>query len=145
MVFFFLKIYYYLLFDIIKIKQFIIYVISILTLLFGSVGTLIQRKIKKLISFSAITMNGFFLYSIVNNNSFLLETSIVYLLIYIFTITLLFSLLLNIFISNKNNLVNLSDFFKMYRYNKSISIIFTILFFSVSGIPPFIGFISKLF
>ena len=96
MVIFFLKIYYYLLFDIIKLKQFIIYIISILTLLFGSIGTLVQRKLKKLISFSAITMNGFFLYSIINNNSFLLETSITYLLIYIFTIILLFSLILNI-------------------------------------------------
>ena len=33
----------------------------------------------------------------------------------------------------------------MYKYNKNISTIFTILFFSISGIPPFIGFISKLF
>lgn len=145
MVFFFLKIYYYLLFDLIKLKQFIIYIIAIFTLLFGSVGTLVQRRIKKLISFSAITMNGFFLFSIVNNNSFLVETSLMYLIIYIFNILLLFSLLLNIFVSGKNNIVYLSDLFKMYSKNKSISTLFTILFFSVSGIPPFIGFISKLF
>lgn len=145
MVIFFLKIYYYLLFDFVKLKQLIIYIISILTLIFGSIGTLVQRKIKKLISFSAITMNGFFLYSIVNNNSFLLETSITYLLVYIFTILLLLSLLLNIFINDNKILVDIYDFFKIYRYNKSISTILVILFFSVSGIPPFIGFISKLF
>lgn len=144
MVFFFLKIYYYILFDIIYLKNFIIYIVSLLTLFFGSIGALIQRKIKKLISFSAITMNGFFLFSVFHNNSFLLETSIMYLLVYTFTIIILFLLLLNIFISN-NIIIKITDLFNIYIYNKYISNIFLILIFSISGIPPFIGFISKLF
>lgn len=144
MVFFFLKIYYYVLFDIIKLKLFIISIISLLTLLFGSMGALLQRKLKKLISFSTVTMNGFFLFTIIHNNIFLLETSLMYLFVYVFTIILLFSLLLNMFLNN-NIIICISDFFNIYNYNKYLSHLFTILIFSISGIPPFIGFISKLF
>ena len=144
MVFFFLKVYFYLFFDILKIKNIILSIVSVLTLLLGSVGALLQRKIKKLISYSAITMNGFFLFSLVNNNIILLETSLMYLLIYIFTILLFFSLILNIFINNYT-LIKLSDLFNIYKYNTSLASLLAILFFSVSGLPPFIGFISKLF
>ena len=144
MVFFFLKLYFYLFFDILKIKNIILSIVSVLTLLLGSVGALLQRKIKKLISYSAITMNGFFLFSLVNNNIILLETSLMYLLIYILTILLFFSLILNIFINN-STLIKLSDLFNIYKYNTSLASLLAILFFSVSGLPPFIGFISKLF
>ena len=51
MVLFFLKFYYYIFFDFIKLKNIILSVASILTLLLGSIGALIQRKIKKLISY----------------------------------------------------------------------------------------------
>lgn len=144
MVLFFLKFYYYIFFDFIKLKNIILSVASILTLLLGSIGALIQRKIKKLISYSAITVNGFFLFSIINHNVFLLETSLMYLFVYVFTILLFFSLLLNIFV-NKNSLIELSDFLNLYKFNKISALFFSILFFSVSGLPPFIGFISKLF
>lgn len=144
MVLFFIKIYYYVLFDIIKFKQVIVSFISALTLLFGSVGALLQVKIKKLISYSAVTMNGFFLYSIVNNNTFLLEANVIYILVYVFTILLLFALLLNMFI-NVGSVVKVKDLLNVYNNNKLISGIFTILLFSISGIPPFIGFITKLF
>ena len=144
MISFFLKIYYYLLFDIIATKQLILIVVSILTLLFGSYGALAQNQIKKLISFSTVTMSGFFLFSIVNNNYILLESFIMYLLVYLITILLLFILLLNMF-TYKSVISSMSDLFNIYNNNIILSSIFTILIFSISGIPPFIGFISKLF
>ena len=144
MVFFFLKFYYYLFFDFLKLKNFILSIVSFLTLIMGSIGALIQRKLKKLISYSAITMNGFFLFSLVNNNIFLLETSLLYLIIYIFTVLLFFSLILNLFINNET-IIKIYDLFNIYKYNKYVSILISILFFSISGLPPFIGFISKLF
>jgi len=144
MVLFFLKIYYYVLFDIIKFKQIIVSFISVLTLLFGSVGALLQVKIKKLISYSAVTMNGFFLYSIIHNNSYLLETNIIYLIIYVITILLLFTLLLNMYIQY-GSVIKIKDLLNIYNNNNVISNIFTMLIFSISGIPPFIGFITKLF
>ena len=144
MVFFFFKIYFYLFFDVLKLKNFILSICSILTLILGSLGALVQRKLKKLISYSAITMNGFFLFSLLNNNIFLLETSLMYLFVYVFTILLFFSLILNISLNNKS-LLKIYDLFNLYKYNKSISLFLAILFFSVSGLPPFIGFISKLF
>lgn len=128
MVFFFLKIYYYLLFDFIKFKQLIIYIISVMTLFFGSIGTLVQRKIKKFLSFSTITVSGFFLFSIVNNNIFLVEATLMYILIYIFTVASLLSLLLNVFINSKKTIIYLFDFFKIYNNNKYISTLFTIFF-----------------
>jgi len=142
--YFFLKVYYYIIFDITEVKHYILVIISVLTLLFGSIGALIQKKIKKLISFSTITMNGFLLFSIIHNNVLLLETSLMYLIIYIITILMFFTILLNLFTHN-SIIYKVVDLFNISTYNKSISHLLTILIFSISGIPPFIGFISKLF
>lgn len=144
MVYFFLKIYYYLFFDWLTYKNIFIIFIAVLTLLLGSIGTLIQSKIRKLLSYSAITMNGYFLFTLVNNNIYLLETSLMYLFVYIVSILLFFIVLLNTFIKNKT-LVSLNDFFNLSQLQSPISVLMTLLLFSLSGLPPFIGFISKLF
>lgn len=144
MIFLFLKFYYYLFFDFIESKNIILSVLSVFTLILGSIGALGQVKLKKLIGYSAVTVNGFFLFSIINNNIFLLETSVMYIFIYIFTILLFFTLICNIQVNN-NYLIKLSDLFNLYKLNKLTALISVLLFFSVSGLPPFIGFVSKIF
>ena len=144
MLFFFIKMYYYILFDVLKLKQLILYVISFLTLLLGSLGALFQKKIKRLISYSTITVNGFFLYSIVNLNIILLESSLMYLFTYIFVSLLLFVILLNFLINNKV-MNKLTDFFNVYYINKPICLLLIILLFILTGLPPFLIFISKIF
>ena len=144
MIVFFIKMYYYVLFDVLKLKQLILYIISFLTLVLGSLGALFQRKIKKLISYSTITVNGFFLYAIVNINLVLLESSLMYLFIYIFMSLLLFIISLNVFVNNKI-MTKLTDLFNIYYINKPICILLIVILFTLTGLPPFVIFISKLF
>ena len=144
MILLFIKLHHYLFFDILELKNIILSFVSVLTLCLGSIGALIQRKLKKLIGYSAITVSGFFIFSVINNNIFLIEASIMYLFVYVLSILLFFGIILNLFVKN-NNIVFLSDLFNIYKYNKYISVILVLLFFSVSGLPPFIGFMSKLF
>jgi NADH-quinone oxidoreductase subunit N len=144
MVIFFIKIYYYVLFDIVKLKNTIILIISLLTLVLGSLGALYQKRIKKLISYSTITVTGFFLYSIFNLNIVLLESSLMYLFVYIIMSILLLILLLNIYLNDKI-MVKLTDLFNIYYLNKSLTFVFIVLIFTLTGIPPFLIFISKLF
>lgn len=141
----FTKFYYYIFIDFIELKNFVLTIVSLLTLFLGSFGALSQRKLKKLIGYSAVTVNGFFLFSLINNNILLLEASLMYSIIYIITILLLFALILNIFLNNGNSLLKLSDLYNIYKYNKLTSLILIFLLFSVSGLPPFIGFFGKLF
>ena len=144
MIVFFIKIYYYVLFDIVKLKNIIILVISLLTLVLGSLGALYQKRIKKLISYSTITVNGFFLYSIFNLNIVLLEGSLMYLFIYILMSVLLFIILLNIFLNDKI-IIKITDLFNIYHLNKTLTFFFILLIFTLTGIPPFLIFIGKIF
>jgi len=141
----FIKFHYYIFIEFTELKNVILSIVSILTLFFGSIGALSQRKLKKLIGYSAVTVNGFFLFPLINNNILLLEASLMYSIIYIITILLLFAILLNVFINNSHSLVKLSDLYNIYKYNKFTSLILIFLLFSVSGLPPFLGFFGKLF
>ena len=144
MLLFFIKIFYYLLYDLIKLKNSILLFVSILTLFLGSIGALYEINIKKIISYSTITVNGFFIYAIFNLNFILLESSLMYIFIYIIMSFLIFILLMNVFLYN-NLLVKIVDFFNIYHLNKMLTFLFLILFFTLTGMPPFFIFISKFF
>ena len=58
---------------------------------------------------------------------------------------LLFAIILNIFLNNGTSIIKLSDLYNIYKYNKLISLLLVFLLFSVSGLPPFLGFFGKLF
>lgn len=141
----FVKFHYYIFIDFTELKNTILSIVSVLTLFFGSIGALSQRKLKKLIGYSAITVNGFFLFSLINNNIVLLEASMTYSIIYVITILLLFAIILNIFLNNGTSIIKLSDLYNIYKYNKLITLLLVFLLFSVSGLPPFLGFFGKLF
>lgn len=131
-------------YDIFHINTYFTYVLSILTIVFGSVGALYQTDIKRLISYSTITVNGLFMFTMLHENMILIETFFTYLLIYIVMVFLLLSFFMNITV-NKKGINNIQDLFNMYSCNKVIANLLCFLIFSISGLPPFVGFRVKLF
>lgn len=145
MLFLFLKIYFYVLVDVLEFKRILLSIVGFITLFLGSLGALWQTNIKKVLGYSTITMNGFFIYSLTFSNIELLEMSLMYFFVYIITMLLLFILLLNTFFNNNYVINTVYDLFDLYSYNKRLFNLYLLNFFSLSGIPPFIGFLSKLF
>lgn len=123
----------------------IIYIISLLSVIIGSIGGLFNTNFKAILTYSSILNIGFILLGLFNNinnienrNSF-----IEYIIIYSLNTLVIFICFLLInpeskFYKNENIRYNL------YKIYPLFSIFLLISIFSFIGIPPFAGFYAKL-
>lgn len=110
----------------------LLFIFSALSIIIGSIGGLFQTKYRKLLAYSSIAQIGYLLVALHSN-----EILLLYLIQYTFTTILLLYLFTSIDNNNKGILIFLQT-------NKYITFSLTILFLSLSGIPPLYGFFAKL-
>jgi NADH-ubiquinone oxidoreductase chain 2 len=139
----------------INILQTLLLVSSLLSLILGTVVGLAQTKIKRLLAYSTISHVGFILLSL----AIATEQSIEALLFYIvqYSITNLNTFLIIIALSyviynsinnkslNNKDINYISQLKGLMFSNPILSLSLCICLFSMAGIPPLIGFFSKLF
>lgn len=128
--------------------------ISIFNIVVGAINGLSQIRIKRLLVYSAINHIGFILLCIVNLTAESLSTILFYIFQYSITSIDIFILLLCFFFKNvhvKDNKIQnkaISNIYFIHQINaqidKFIYFIFSINIFSISGIPPIIGFFAKI-
>lgn len=104
----------------------------ILSLLFGSLGGLSQTSLRKILGYSSIFNIGF-LISLINNNSLWF----VYLLLYSLILMCILLIFSNLIINYINQLI-------INEFNLINKITIWVVILSLGGIPPILGFISKL-
>lgn len=123
----------------------ILLILSICSMLFGLLGALSQKKIKRLIAFSSVSNIGYLLIGFIQENPISISHSIAYLLLYMINLTGIFIIFLNLWLSKYDifleRLTLLSGF--IFR-NKWLTTIIIIFFFTAAGIPPFSLFITKI-
>lgn len=119
----------------------LIFSFSILSIIIGTLGSLNQTKIKRLLGYSGISHMGFIIlgFSLLAKQGFIISN--LYLFIYMLTMISLFILIINSNFSS-NFIIELGGL-KILNSIFSITLIFLIL--SIAGIPPLSGFISKWF
>lgn len=124
------------------IKVDLIFFFCLLSVIIGTLGALNQTKLKRLLAYSSISHMGFLVlgFSMINSTGY--EVSFIYLFIYIFTIISIFILIINTSLLKEYYIVELSG---LQYINKTISLSWLIIIFSIAGIPPLSGFISKWF
>lgn len=132
--------------------SYIILFFAIVSIICGSIGALIQRKVKRLLAYSSISHVGYFMIAIsiyLANNTLGLFTFFFYYSLYLVNLMLLFSQLLqNVNYKdrhNKHSLDQINDYKGMFNQNSYYIFTFVIVLFSIAGIPPFIGFFGKLY
>jgi NADH-quinone oxidoreductase subunit N len=120
----------------------IVFCVSIISIIIGSVGALYQYTIKRLLAYSAIANMGFVILNLHTLNGF--SSSLYFLIIYIFVSINIFTILLNIK-RNDHEIKNIVEFISVAFSNYYLSILLVFALFSLAGIPPFIGFFGKLY
>lgn len=116
-------------------------VIAIATLFIGNLSALAQKNLNRLMAYSSIGHTGFLLMSLVVFSSSgtvsLLYYSLVYLLmnIGVFYILHLFS--------ERYNIQYIDELKGLFRTAPYLSVVFVVLLASLTGLPPFAGFIAK--
>lgn len=120
-----------------------LYFPAFLSIFVASFAALWQKRIKRLISFSAILHVGFVLIALATSNFFSIKTVVFYWFFYIITTIGFFSLLL-LSTNRKAYLKYIISWAYIAKRNVFIAIVTSLILFSMSGIPPLIGFYSKL-
>jgi NADH-ubiquinone oxidoreductase chain 2 len=105
----------------------------------GTIAGFNQTKIKRLIAYSGISNFGFIIISLSLNNIIGIETCLLYLFIYLFT-NLFIIIILIVYNFNIEFIIELNGYF---MNNKILTIALIIMIFSIAGIPPLLGFLSK--
>lgn len=132
--------------DLIEYWQPIFVVCAVASMLLGSIAALSQKRIKRLIAYSAIGHVGYILIGLASGTPEGIRGVLIYIVIYITMSIAFFSILLSLRKTSDNTqLVFLSEFKQLHKSNPVLAISLTIVLFSMAGIPPIAGFFSKLY
>ena len=124
----------------------ILYVVSIVSMVLGSIAAVNQNNIKRLLAYSSISHMGFILIGILTDNQLGIKSVQLYISIYMINVLGIFTCLLCL--KNKINgyyLENIKNFSGLLKQNSFLSFSFAILLFSLAGLPPLSGFFAKLY
>ena len=118
--------------------------ISIASMIFGAVAAIGQKNLKRLIAYSSIGHIGYALAGLSVGTNEGLQSSIVYISIYIVMNLGFFSCLL---MMKKNDLYfeTIDDLSGLSKNHPILSICFMVVLFSLAGIPPLAGFFAKFY
>nr|AGH24312.1 NADH dehydrogenase subunit 2 [Reclinomonas americana ATCC 50633] len=119
---------------------------SIASMLLGSLGALSQKRIKRLLAYSAIGHVGYILIALSTGTPEGIRGLLVYAVIYIIMSTCFFTILISLRKKySGNQIVTIDELRALYKSNPVLSSTLAIVLFSMAGIPPLAGFFSKLY
>jgi len=118
-------------------------IISIITMLTGNLIALLQKDLKRLLAYSSISHAGYILIGVASGNQLGIKAAMYYLLVYLFTNLAAFGIAH--IIETKIGSSQISDLTGLIKKSPLLAFSFLISILSLAGIPPFGGFVSKIF
>ena len=124
--------------------QMILIFISIASMLLGAFAAIGQKNIKRLIAYSSISHMGYALAGLCAGSNEGIQSTIIYIVIYMIMNLGLFSCLFMMRRAEKYY-ENIEDLSGLSKNHPAISICLLIILFSLAGIPPMAGFFAKFY
>ena len=124
--------------------QMILIFLSIASMLFGAIAAIGQTNLKRLIAYSSISHIGYALAGLATGSNEGIQSSVIYITIYILMNLGFFSCLL---MMKRNNeyYEDISDLSGLSKNHPLLSLSFLVILFSLAGIPPLAGFFAKFY
>ena len=119
----------------------ILQVIAVLTMFVGNISAIDQRSVKRMLAYSSIAHAGFMLLGVVVMDAVGARAILFYAALYLFMT--LSAFYITSFVSDKYGNDHFERFNGMYVRYPLIAIMMGITMFSLSGLPPFGGFVAK--
>jgi NADH-quinone oxidoreductase subunit N len=117
--------------------------ISVLTMTLGNVAALTQNNLKRMLAYSSIAHAGYILMGAVVLTGDGIKSMLVYLFVYLFMNLGAFLVVTIIYDSDKT--FEIDDYNGMFKRSPFVAIAMAIFMLSLIGIPPFSGFMGKLY
>jgi NADH-quinone oxidoreductase subunit N len=124
--------------------QMIIIFLSIASMLFGAIAAIGQTNLKRLIAYSSIGHIGYTLAGLATGTNDGIQSSIIYITIYIIMNFGLFSCLL-MMKRNKEYYEDINDLSGISKNHPLLALSLMVILFSLAGIPPLAGFFAKFY
>lgn len=126
--------------------QFYSLLLGSFSIFIGSFGGILQRKIKTLLAYSSTTHMGFILIAFSTTSFTGIQMLLIYLFIYSVSSVIIWSVLLLIQLKKFESKYNkeLIDLALLKKSNNVLSLIISLCMFSIAGIPPLVGFLTKM-
>ena len=139
-----IRILYIALIDINFIWLQLVLVLGLLSIFVGAFGALLQKNIKRLLAYSAISNIGFIFLALSLGTQLGLEASLLYITIYSISAIGVFTFILSM---EKDNIMldNISSYAGLSKSNPFYAVCLSILLLSMAGLPPLAGFIAKFY
>jgi NADH-quinone oxidoreductase subunit N len=118
-------------------------IISAITMILGNLMALPQTNIKRLLAYSSIAHAGYAMIGVVALSELGAASVIFYMAAYIVTNLLAFGIIMAF--SRVTGLEDLKDYSGMSRRNPGLALMMLAAFLSLAGMPPFGGFVGKVF
>ena len=124
--------------------QAIIIFLSIASMILGAVAAIGQKNLKGLIAYSSISHMGYALAGLTTGTNQGIQSSIIYLIIYLIMNLAFFSCLF--MLKRKDKFYeNIEDLSGLSKKHPILALSFLIILFSLAGIPPLAGFFAKFY
>ena len=119
-------------------------VLAVLSIALGSVVALMQTNIKRMLAYSTISHIGFIMLGFVTGVISGYGAAVFYVLVYILMSLAAFGMII---LLNKEGFEadQISDFKGLSKHSPWFALMMLVIMLSMAGVPPFIGFYSKLF
>ena len=132
--------------EILKVNSFLIFItiISALSMLIGNLMALKEKNVKKILAYSSIAHLGYLLIAFLSGDKTGQQAFAFYLVVYMVTITGAFAVVS--FLSETDGDASSLDHYKGIFWSRpGVAIAFTVMLFSLAGIPLTAGFMSKFY
>lgn len=122
--------------------QQVVAALAAISMVWGSLAALVQTNLKRLMAYSSIGNMGFALMGLAAGTDQGTSSALLYLALYLPTTIGMFALILAMRRDGKSA-ETIADLAGLARKRPWMAALFTMLLFSVAGIPPFAGFMGK--
>ena len=140
----FIRIFHHSFYNLIETWQQMLIFSSIISVVIGSFVALKQRKLKRLIAYSAVSHVGYLLLAVSTGTFEGNQALFFYMFIYMITGVAIWCVVLSVESIEKSS-KNLSDLTSLIQSNSTLAITFSLILFSLAGIPPLSGFYAKMY
>jgi NADH-quinone oxidoreductase subunit N len=126
--------------------QFLFFLCGLFSLLIGSLASIYQTKVKRLLAYSSISNVGYILLGLCIGQVESFVSSFLFFFVYILSVSSIFIILLGVrYFFNNFEIRTVFEFMSVLNFNFVLALISIFGLFSLLGLPPLAGFLVKFY